>query len=101
GVGALQQVDGAAAWQLLREQSQRAAGEQLHLDAIELRARRLDLRLMPLPLGGSRVENQAPRAGGRGVGAGLGDLERLAERIGRQGDGGAAGRAHEYRVLLE
>ena len=55
----------------------------------KLRAHRLDLRGVPLPLGRAGVEDQAAGAAG-GVALGLRDLERLRERIGGQRDHAAA-----------
>src|SRR5256885_4113054 len=45
-----QQIDRRRRRQLLREQRQGSAGEQLDLDAVESGACRFDLRGMPLPL---------------------------------------------------
>ena len=61
-VGTLQQVDRCRRRQLLREQSQGSAGEQLDLDAVEAGTRGFDLRGMPLPLRRARVQNEAARA---------------------------------------
>ncbi len=101
GVGALQQVDRRCGRQLLREERERAAGEQLHLDAIELRPGGLDLRRVLLPLGGAGVEDQAARRRWRKGRGRLGDLEGLGQGFGGQRDGRASRWAHEYRVLFQ
>ena len=62
-----------------------------------MRAQRFDLRGVLLPLGRSGVENESAGAAG-GVGVRGGDVERLTERIGRQGDRTRTRWAHEYPV---
>ncbi len=77
--------------QLLCEQRERTAGQQLDLDAVEALAQRFDARRMLMPLGRPGVQDQAATRRRRSPRSRLRDLQRLIQRVGRQGDRRAPG----------
>ena len=100
-VGALQQVGSRGRGQLLREERQRSARQQLNLDALEALACRLHQGGMTLPLRRAGVEDEAAAAWCARLDAGERDLECLGQGVGGQRHHVSRRGAHNHRVLLE
>src|SRR6185437_2872456 len=81
-VGTLQEVGCGGRGELLREETERAAREELDLDALETLAGRLHRGGVAVPLRCAGVEDETPAARRSGLDAREGDLERLAKGVG-------------------